>query len=67
MHKESILSLQNVALEQLAKGGDLKANLDVLALGYQEQYPESKCSILMLDPEHKTLHPRSRHLLHRID
>jgi PAS domain S-box-containing protein len=59
MQKESILSLQNMVLEQLAKGGDLKANLDILALGYQGQYPDSKCSVLILNSEEKALYPIS--------
>lgn len=59
MLNESIVSIQNMVLEQLAKGSNLKTIFDVLALGYQEQYPESKCSVLLLNPEQNTLHPVS--------
>jgi len=59
MHKESILSIQNTALEQLAKGSSLGVILDKLTTGYEIQYPESKCSVLLLNKEKNTLHSGS--------
>ncbi|MEK9627994.1 MAG: GAF domain-containing protein, partial [Nitrospinota bacterium] len=53
---ESLLSIQNHALEKLAQGYPLEKYMDILTLGYEEIFPGAKCSVLLLNPTYHTLH-----------
>ena len=53
---ESILSIQNHALEKLVQGYPLEKYMDILTLGYEEIFQGSKCSVLLLNHSNQTLH-----------
>ncbi len=53
---ESILSLQNHALEKLAQGLPLEKYMDILTHGYEEIFQGAKCSVLLFNKENQTLH-----------
>jgi len=53
---ESLLSIQNHALEKLAEGYSLEKYMNILTLGYEKIFPGSKCSVLLLNRDLQTLH-----------
>ncbi|MGK0179269.1 MAG: GAF domain-containing protein, partial [Nitrospinales bacterium] len=53
--KEAYL-IQNLALQKYAQGCPLNEVMDVLTNGIEERFPDSLCSILILNDENKSLH-----------
>jgi signal transduction histidine kinase len=53
---ESILSIQNNALEKLAQGYPLAVFMDILTRGFEKIFIGAKCSVLLLDEEKQRLH-----------
>ncbi|GEM_PF-3201890 len=50
------LSIQNRALEKLNQGSSIKGIMDLFTHGFESQFPESKCSVLLLDKSGQYLH-----------
>ncbi len=48
--------IQNLALQKFAQGCSVNEIMDVLSKGIEEQFPDSLCSILVLNDEEKSLY-----------
>ncbi len=48
--------IQNLALQKYARGCSVNEVMDVLANGIEEAFPDSLCSILILNDENQSLH-----------
>lgn len=53
---ESVLSIQNNALQKLAQGCSLTEYMDILTSGFEKIFKGAKCSVLLLNEEKKRLH-----------
>ena len=53
---EHIADVERQVLEQLAQGQNLPVLLRELVLGYEELMPGVRCSVLLLNEQHQTLH-----------
>ena len=53
---ESILHIQNNALEKLAQGYPLTEFMDIITKGFEEIFNGAKCSVLLLNEEKKRLY-----------